>query len=185
MVEIKQNGSVTTDRQKAIYAFQILNYFVGDLTTACHFRALYQISDIKKMALPEVLSGVNRLSLSSLFLTLAKWGEFYDLFLSVIPKDCREACRSLRNEVDRRGIKQFRNKFVGHIWDKKKGRPLTNPEIESFVATIVDGDQDAFCEWCNTPGGNVYPDTVVSIIERTRDRISEEFALTSDEQMSQ
>lgn len=49
---------------------------------------------------------------------------------------------------------------------------------------IVDGDQDAFSAWCNNHDGNEYPHTVVtvvSIIERTRNRIREKFDLSNDE----
>ena len=121
------------------------------------------------------------MSLSYLFLTLDKWTEFYERFHDVIPDDCRSECKSLVKEVHRRKIKGFRNTFVGHIWDKKQGRPLTGAEIEAAADAIVDGDEDAFSTWCNNREHNEYPDTVVSIVEHTRDRLSEDYMLTESE----
>lgn len=169
------------NRQDAIHAFHILNYFAGDLLAASRVRQLYQSPCATSKASPAVIASVNRMCFSYLILTLDKWAEFYDRLRYVIPEDCRADCKSLLKEVRRRDIKRLRNTFVGHIWDKKLNRPFTGPEIEAAVETIVKGDQDAFFAWCNNPDGNVYPDTVVSIVEHTRDRIREEFDLTESE----
>ena len=118
---------------------------------------------------------------SYLILSLAKCAEFWRHFQDVVPADCSAEWKRLLREVDRREIKQFRNTFVGHIWDTKLCRPLTNPEIEQAVTTIVDGDEEAFIAWCNNTDGNMYPKTVVSIVEKTRDRIGEEAKLTDQE----
>ena len=119
--------------------------------------------------------------LSRLFLTLDKWAEFYARFHHVVPADCRGACKQLVKEVARRKIRSFRNTFVGHIWSKKSRRPFTQDEIGAAVLETVEGDQEAFVRWCNNHEANVYPTTVVSIIERARDRIREEFGLSEAE----
>jgi hypothetical protein len=95
----------------------------------------------------------------------------------VIPDDCRDACKGLLREVTRRNIQTFRNTFVGHIWDKEKNRPLTEDEIEAAANTIVEGDEEAFVAWCNDVSANEFPNTVVSIVEHTRDRILEKYEL--------
>ncbi len=169
------------NRSDAIHAFHILNYFVGDLVAASQVRRLFQSPGVTSKVSPATIACVNRMCLSYLFLTLDQWAEFYDRFHFVIPADCRADCKWLLKEVRRRDIKRFRNTFVGHIWDKKLSRPLTGPEVEAAAETIVEGDQDAFSAWCNNHDGNVYPDTVVSIVEHTRDRIREEFDLTESE----
>lgn len=165
----------------AVHAFHILNYFVGDLVAASQVRRLFQSPGVTSKIKPTTVACVDRFSLGYLFLTLDKWTEFYDRFHHVIPDDCRAECKSLVKEVRRRKIKGFRNTFIGHIWDKKRGRPLTGTEIEAAADAIVEGDQDAFSTWCNNHEGNRYPDTIVSIVEHTRDRIREEFALTDAE----
>ena len=168
-------------RQDAIHAFHILNYFVGDLVAASQVRRLFQSPGVTSKVSRTTVACVNRMSLAYLFLTLDKWTEFYDRFHHVIPDDCRAECKSLLKEVRRRKIKGFRNTFVGHIWDKKLERPLTGPEIEAAAEAIVEGDQDAFSAWCNNHERNEYPDTVVSIVERTRDRLRQDFDLTEGE----
>jgi hypothetical protein len=168
-------------RQNAIHAFHILNYFVGDLVAASQVRRLFRSPGITRKVKLDTVACVNRLSLGYLFLTLDKWAEFYDRFHDVIPDDCRSVCKSLCKEIRRRRIKEFRNTFVGHIWDKKRGRALTGMEIEAAADAIVEGDQDSFSAWCNNHERNQYPGTVVSIMEHTRERIREEFDLTDDE----
>ena len=168
-------------RQDAIDAFHILNYFVGDLFAASQVRRLFHSPDVTSRLKPSTVACVDRFSLGYLFLTLDKWTEFYDRFHRVIPDDCRSECKSLRKEIRRRKIKEFRNTFIGHIWDKKRGRPLTETEIEAAANGIVEGDQEAFSTWCNNHEGNQFPHTVISIVECTRDRIREEFGLTDEE----
>ena len=171
-------------RQDAIHACLVLNHFVGDLVIASRIRQLFQLPAVTSKASPSTIGCANRMCTSYLFLTLVKWTEFYERFHHVIPEDCRADCKRLLRDIERRDIKRFRNKFVGHIWDKDQGRPLTNAEIEVAVTAIVEGDEDAFATWCNDNKGNKYPATVVSIVERTRDRIREEFALTELEVFS-
>lgn len=168
-------------RQDAIYAFHILNYFIGDLVAASQVHKLFHTTFFTDKASPSTVACADRMCLSYLFLTLAKWTEFYDRYKKVIPEDCIADCKSLHKEIRRREILRFRNKVVGHIWDNDQGRPLTQQEIETAAEAIVRGDPKAFCKWCNNPGGNEYPDTVVSIVEHTRNRIVEEFNLTEND----
>lgn len=175
-------GMITSDRTKesrdtAIQAFHILNYFVGDLVVASRIRRHFQSLHAANQASSAPHGAVNRMCLSYLFLTLDKWDEFYRHFHPIIPDSCRNACRQLRDEINRLGIKRFRNTVVGHIWDKKRNRPLTDQEIEEAVNIIVKNDPDAFEAWCNNPDGNHFPETVISIIEHTRDRIRADYRL--------
>lgn len=165
----------------AVHAFHLLNHFVGDLVAGSQVRRFYQSPRVASLADAATIGCVNRMCLAHLFLTLDKWAEFYDRFHHVVPADCRSACKQLVKEVARRKIRRFRNTFVGHIWSKKLNRPLTQDEIEATVLEIVEDDQDAFVRWCNSHESNVYPTTVVSIVERTRDRIREEFKLSEAE----
>ena len=50
-------------------------------------------------------------------------------------------CERLRDELDLRGNREFRNKMVGHIWSKKHLRPLLPSEIEELDEKITKGDQ--------------------------------------------
>jgi hypothetical protein len=116
--------------------------------------------------------------ISHLVLTLTKWLEFYDRFRRVIPSDCLVACRSLRNDLRARGVTDFRNKCVGHIWDKALDRPLTDREVDAYLDRITRGEFSAFLKWLNDPARNTFPSTVVSVVEQTRNRIMEEFHIS-------
>ncbi len=87
------------NRQDAIHAFHILNYFVGDIVAASRVRQLFQSPGITSMVSPVTFACVNRMCLFYLFLTLDKWAEFYDHFHFVIPEDCRADCKSLLNQI--------------------------------------------------------------------------------------
>lgn len=168
-------------RQDAINACRTLNYFIGDLVAASRARQLLRsLADANNTG-PDTVGSIERFALGYLFLTLCKWTEFYDRFLHVTPDDCRAKCKSLTREIRRRKIPEFRNTFIGHIWDKKRGRPLTGAEIEAAAEVIVEGDADGFCAWCNNHEDNKYPNTVASIVEHVRDRLIEEFSLTAAE----
>lgn len=168
-------------RQDAISAFRVLNYFVGDLVAASQVRDLFLSEKISATVPPRAANCVHRMCLSYLFLTLDKWSEFYRRFNSIIPSDCKPACSQLRRQIERRGIRKFRNTFVGHVWDKDLDRPLTEQEVQAAADRITDGDEAAFAAWCNDHSRNHFPATVVAIVEHTRDRIREEFGLRHDE----
>lgn len=158
-------------REDAISAFHLLNGFVGDLAAGSQVRRLFMSSRSSNNMSAATLGCVNRMCLSHLLLALDKWSEFYDHFHRVIPDDCRPACKQLTSKVRRRRIDRFRDTVVGHIWDKKLNRALTSEEIEAASQAIVEGDPDGFVEWCNHPTSNLFPSTVISIVEHTRDRI--------------
>jgi hypothetical protein len=172
---------MTKTKTNAVHAFHLLNQFVGDLAAGSQVHRFYHSPRISNLASATTIGCVNRMCLSHLFLTLDKWEEFYNRFHRVVPTDCRAACKALVKEVQRRKIRRFRNTFVGHIWSNKLGRPLTQDEIESAVQDIVEGDQDGFVRWCTDHESNMYPATVISIVEHTRDRIREDFNLSQAE----
>lgn len=159
------------DKDKAIQAFHLLNYFVGDLVAASQVRRMLQTQQFSGKLSNAALGCINRMCLAYLFLTLNKLSEFYDRFHSVVPDDCKSIFKDLVKDIRRRKVKEFRDTFVGHVWDKRRNRPLTNSELEAAVLAIVDDDPDAFVSWCNDFSDNPSPDTVIGIVEHTREQI--------------
>jgi len=168
-------------KENAVHAFRILNFMVGDVVTATRTRELFHTDSFAELVGEQVIVCANRMCLSHLFLTLDKWAEFYNRFHKVIPDDCRSECKSLLKEIRRRKVKEFRDKVVAHIWDKHRRRPLTEAEIEELAQSVMGNDVNAFSAWCNNPNDNEFPKTVLSIIERTRDRIREDFKIEADD----
>ncbi len=164
-------------RKKAIEAYGLLNDYVGDLVAGTRSLELVETSPLFANVSPSMRAILRRMCLSHLVITLSKWVELYDRYGAIFPDDVHEACRNLRKELDRRGIRNFRNTVVGHIWDKKLQRPLTVSEIESRLASIIGDGLESFRAWINNPTANWFPETVVAVCERVRDRIGEQNGL--------
>jgi len=160
-------------RAKAVEAFRFLNEYVGDLVAGTRSLEVFDTSPLFATVSDSTRLILRRMCLSHLVVTLSKWGEFYDRYRDILPKDVLQTCRDLRKELDRRGVRDFRNRVVGHIWDKKLGRPLTASEVESRLAKVIGHDLASFRARINNPAGNHFPDTVIAVCERVRDRLGE------------
>lgn len=168
-------------RERAVEAFWILNDFVGDLIGATRAFEYFDTATFKAGATNQVLRIWNKMADSFLFVALAKWIEFYDRYQVLIPAELRRECEQLRNELDKRGVREFRNKVVGHIWSKKHGRPLLPEEIEDLELKITKGDAKAFLRWINDPNNNRLGSTVVGTSEAVRDAIKEKWSFSEQD----
>jgi len=90
-------------KDRAIEAFWILNGIGGDLIGATLAFEYFETPRFKGVATDQVLRIFNRMADSFLFVTLAKWIEFYDRYNVLIPPGTKAICKSLRNEQLRRG----------------------------------------------------------------------------------
>ena len=104
-------------------------------------------------------------------LAFEKYEEFWKHYHDLVPQEHRDACKAILNSIRVRKVAEFRNRCVGHIWDKGKQRPLAQSEVLSALATIVVPDFAAFLNWINNPKANTYPSTVVSVVEAVRDAL--------------
>lgn len=162
---------------KASEAYRLLNEYLGDLIVGIRILELFEKSSLFTRQSTSMRVLLRRMCLSHLVLTLAKWGELYDRYKAVFPSDVRDACRKLKKEIDRRGVRNFRNTVVGHSRDDKLRRPLTVAEINDCLGAIIGDSIESFSAWINNPTTNNFPETVVAICERVRDRIAEENGL--------
>ena len=78
-------------------------------------------------------------------------------------------------------IVEFRNKVVGHVWDKDKRAPITDEEHDNYIKQIYGGNFESFLLWVNNPGNNIYPKTVVSIVEYTKNKIAKDYNIIDAE----
>lgn len=178
---VQQTQAVEETRERAVEAFWILNDFIGDLITGTRAFEYFEAPKFKAGATDEILRIYNKMADSFLFVTLAKWIEFYDHYHILIPADIRPICKRLRNELDQRGVREFRNKVVGHIWSKKHRRPLLPSEIEELDRRITNGDGMAFLKWINDPDNNRLGKTIVGTSEAVRDSIKVKWSLSDQE----
>ena len=85
--------------------------------------------------------------------------------------------KSQKKKFKKKGIINFRNKYVGHIWDNDNQRPLLKEEIDEYLEKIIGENESAFIEWVNNPKANNFPNTVVSITEEARQTIVDKYNL--------
>lgn len=168
-------------RTKAIEAFRMLNDFVGDLVAGTRGLEVFESPGFASKLGASTQLILRRMCLSHLVVTLSKWAELYDHYKAVIPNATREACLSLRKEIEARGIRHFRNKVVGHIWDSELSRPVMRSEVDARLAQVLGDSQQSFLAWINDPASNVFPKTVVAICEAARDAIRDEYNLNDSE----
>jgi hypothetical protein len=171
------------NRARAVHAAGVLNDFIGDLVGGVRVFLDYD-SLYRGQRIPlETMVSVQRITLSHLVLTLAKFVEFYDRFKTIVPAQHQDACKELARSIRSRGIVEFRDKIVGHLWDEKARRPLLHSEIMERLQSMTNGPLLEFLAWI-TDARNQYPKTVVSVVETVRDTIAVEYSLTRKEIIS-
>ena len=168
-------------REKAVHAADVLTDFIGDFvggTALLHEWA----TDFKSGRVPQmVMINVQKICVSHLVLSLSKFAEFYKRFNQVIPSEYLGTCKALAAEIRRKGVVEFRNKCVGHIWDNEHNRPLIHSEIMARLALLTDDDMSGFLNWINDPKNNEFPSTVVSVVETVRDALVSKYSISPDE----
>ena len=167
-------------RARAVEAVRILNDFALDAVVGT--KTLEIFDKLRSTyGYPEGIKvGFARLVYFHLILVLAKWVEFYEKYGSIIPKDCAKECKALTREIKRLQIPRFRNKYIGHIWDKDSDRPLSKKEVIRYMEAITKSDGRRFLLWINDGNDNAYPKTVVSIISEVRDRLMAQYKFGKD-----
>ncbi len=169
------------DRQKAIDAVDILNDFIGDLITGVMVLRVYIGEDKAGRMIIKQMVSLQKMCLSYIVLTLAKWLEFYDKYQSFIPNEHRNEVRVLNKRLKDMRIKEFRNKCIGHIWDNDYKRPLMHSEIMKRLNVIIENNLEEFLRWVNDPQNNVYPNTIISIVESIRDSVISKYRIKGSE----
>lgn len=113
-------------------------------------------------------------------LGLSKFGEFYKAYRGLIPADCRTPCKGIMKMIKGKRIDEFRSKYVAHLIDKKTGRPLNLDQLERYVEGIFGQVEAGLIKWVNDQK-NIFPTTVVSVLERTRDEIMKGNGISREE----
>jgi hypothetical protein len=175
-----RNPRFANERLRAAEACRLLNEFVGDLVAGTRSLDLFEAPAFASKIDANTRVILRRMCLSHLVVTLSKWAALYDGYKAVIPSDVRAECQELRRAIVGRGIREFRNKVVGHIWDDTLKRPLSRAEIDMALARVLGGSLQSFLVWINNPKVNASA-SVVTICESVRDRISTEHSLTDSE----
>ena len=162
---------MSVDHDTAIDAVDVLNDLIGDLIAGTKvfidYRQRLKTGEFRV----EQMSAVQKMCFSHLVLSFCKLSEFWERYHRLVPEIHREALKSLTAEIRERA-KDFRNKVAGHIWDKKRQRPLRHSEIMVQLDGLIGKHADDFLYWINNPESNTYPETIVSVVETIRDAVA-------------
>jgi hypothetical protein len=169
------------ERAKAVDAVDVLNDLIIDLISGVMVFREYEASFKKRPPTNGLELSVNRLCLSHLILNLCKVIEFWTRYKSVVPTQLKEAFKSLVKTLEGRKVTEFRNKYIGHIWDDELNRPLVHSEVIRKIEILCEGDLNNVLNWINNPKANSFPCTVISVIETTRDALVATYQIGNDE----
>ena len=155
-------------------AIEVLNVLLGDIIVGLKSLELFSQIDDKLITAKKPLSNhmrgaLVRLSNNHLLLALAKWIEFYKRYKNIIPSQFQTAAKKLCNELEARGVRNYRNKVAGHIWDDALGRPLSSEEAYKRLLKIIGSDEDVFNRWILDPTAADKTNHIVGLTEAIRD----------------
>lgn len=169
------------ERSSILDAINVLNDLVNDLVAGTMVFENYQSRfAMGKFSQPGIVA-VQKMCVSHLILGLNKLCEFWEVFHRLVPAELRPELKALVSELERRGIKEFRNTVVAHVWDRKRRRARTQSEVIAQLNQISAGNPGGFLMWLNNPNDNAYPKTVVSIVQTLRDHLRELHGVNADE----
>jgi hypothetical protein len=178
---MKNKIKSTEIRKKALEATSVLDLILVDILTCTNILRIFDKPFFSRKFSPIMAAGIHRMCLWYLFLALCRWYEFYIRYKKILPAGSVAICRDLSNEIQKRGIIGFRNKVIGHIWDNEAECPLSDKEVSEYIRRIAKDDFTSFYQWIIDFKENIYPKTVVSIVETLRDKIMEQNSISSEE----
>jgi len=79
---------------------------------------------------------IERLNISTLAMTLFKITEVNKKYSAFIPEQYKDEFKNIDQELDNRGIKNFRHQYCGHILNKKTNKPISDADIETAIQLI-------------------------------------------------
>lgn len=166
------------DRDHAAEAARLLNDLWWDILAGDGL--LQAIEEHKVPIKPGDYAGsVQRMVFFHLAMVLCKLAEFHKHYSRYLPEDCRLWLKSISAEVDRRGLRDLRNKAIGHIMDKSANTPLTGERLDELFQRAVDGDSEKFYRWMRNSPSPDDLDSVMGRVEWLRDRIMQQCLLTA------
>ena len=167
-------------KQDAIDACRLLNEFQLDFMIGTRSFDIYEAAEKDKKFDHAIVIGLTRMSLSHIFITLTKWYEIYERYSYLFPKELKVTAKALIKELDARSVREFRNKYIGHVLDKSTNQPLTIKETDDFVNGITKNNLPSFLLWINNPE-TVDEKTVTGKTHIIKEALLNEFNLSDND----
>jgi hypothetical protein len=85
-------------------------------------------------------------------ITLCKVMEFHSAFRKYLPPGIRDELDAINSRIARSRILDYRNKFVGHLFDSKTRKPLEPDAIMRYWDALLEGqtEEEFRCWWWST-----------------------------------
>lgn len=167
-------------KDRALDAARLADRLLIDVIVGTRSIDIFHKMNFNNKIHPVVFHGKLRMCYSQILLGLSKFTEFYKAYHDIIPTDCRTPCKNIMKIIKNKGIYEFRSKYVAHLIDEKTGRPLNLDKLEEYLDGIFGEDETKFIRWVNDQK-NIFPTTVVSVIEKTRDEIMKQNMISKEE----
>jgi hypothetical protein len=158
-------------------AVDLLNDVLGDMLTSTCALAEYNARLRRGEFTNEQFIGAQRMCLSVLVLACAKLTEVWENYHSIFVGGTKAELKRVVADLQRRKVLDFRNKVVGHTWCRKLKRPLRASEVAKILDEICNGDAAAFLQHVNDRTINVYPSTIVSVVEQARNELAAMYSI--------
>ena len=155
-------------------AVSILNTLILDTMVGLRSLDIFSAIDDKRPLSANMRAGLTRLSTTHLVLALAKWMEFYERYKNLIPEKTAATAKTVYKDLKKRGVRDFRNKIVGHIWDKDVGKPISKEQRRKWLERLIGGDEATFNRWIYNPSATDRTSHIVGLTEEIRDALRRE-----------
>jgi hypothetical protein len=169
------------NRNTILDSIYVLNDLVNDLVAGTMVFQNYQSKFVAGEFSQPGIVAVQNMCMSHLILALNKLCEFWDRFHNVVPAELRPEIKGLISDLQKRGVREFRNTVAAHIWDRKNQRVLTQTEMIAQLKRISGDSPGDFLRWLNSPYDHTSQKTVASMVEKLRDRLRELHSVDADE----
>ncbi len=167
-------------RDTVIDAIDILNDLMGEIMNGVDVYKHYVECYKTGIVTDDDMAGASRLCFTSMILALNKVREFNRRYLQIVPQGVhRAALTQLQETIVARGIPEFRDHCIGHIWNQKTNQPLKHSEVMKRLSVIVEENVMAFVNWLHGTGSG--GNTVVGVLESIRDTLKEEYSVMVSE----
>lgn len=165
-------------RDKAVDAIDILNDLMNEIITGVDVYKYYHGGRKAGIFSFDGMASAQRLCFTNIILSLNKVREFNKRYLRIIPEHYRVPLKELQGKIVEKGIPDFRDHCIGHIWDPSTNQPVKNSEVMRRLSVIVGGTPMDFVNWLHITGRT---DTVAGTLESVRDALMKEYSVTRDE----
>lgn len=153
-------------------AMRAITQITLDLSAVVNLKHIKDLALNKKIPINSPSGFLHeQLLVNTAILCLCKWLEFYKSYRNIIPETVIEHADKLNSEISKTNPINIRNVHLGHVLNKKTGKPLSGEEIAEAYYSIFGGNFRDFWEWLGKM--NPSKDTVVSRMDVVRDAIRE------------